>query len=160
EEAGLKAQAPPAMDPASPDIAPLLSRHAAMYAPPPPPPSVQRPSALAGTLSPRPPATPSAPGGRPVAEASIQVSPQVTPATAVPPPVPAAARSDDLPALPAPRSPEGEDPGAVMPRIYVRPNRKRKVDSDEKKRRRAMDAEGRRRKLTLPGMPPSRVKTP
>ena len=47
-------------------------------------------------------------------------------------------------------------PAAVMPRIYVRPTRKRKVDPEEKKRRRALEAEGRRRKLTLPGMPPTR----
>jgi hypothetical protein len=47
-------------------------------------------------------------------------------------------------------------PVSVMPRIYERPARKRKADGEEKKRRRALDAEGRRRKLTLPGMPPTR----
>jgi hypothetical protein len=35
----------------------------------------------------------------------------------------------------------------------VRPSRKRKPESEEQKRKRAMDAEGRRRKITLPGMP-------
>ena len=49
-------------------------------------------------------------------------------------------------------------PVPVTPRIYVRPTRKRKVDPEEKKRRRALEAEGRRRKLTLPGMPPTRAK--
>jgi flagellar biosynthesis protein FlhG len=43
------------------------------------------------------------------------------------------------------------------PRIYVRPPRKRKPEPEEKKRKRAIDAQGsRRRKVTLPGMPPSR----
>jgi hypothetical protein len=53
-------------------------------------------------------------------------------------------------------------PALVMPRIYVRPpKRKRKGDPEEKKRRRALEAaEGRRRKITLPGMPPTRLKSP
>ncbi|HEY0709069.1 MAG TPA: P-loop NTPase [Polyangia bacterium] len=168
EEAGFEAPPTPTMDPASPDIGPLLARHAAlavsasMYAPPPPPP-VQRPSALSGTLSPRGPVAPGAPPpppGRPVAsEPSIQVAPQVSPP--MPPPVPAAARSGDLPALPNKAVPAATSSDEmVMPRIYVRPGRKRKVDPEEKKRRRALDAEGRRRKLTLPGMPPSRAKNP
>ena len=41
----------------------------------------------------------------------------------------------------------------MKPVVYVRPSRKRKPESEEKKQKRALDAEGRRRKITLPGMP-------
>jgi flagellar biosynthesis protein FlhG len=165
EEADLESQPAPMLDPASPDIAPLLARHAALYAPPPPPPqAVQRPSSLSGTLSSPPPVSPVPLTRRMAKEESIQVAPQ-SPAQAqpkvAPPPVPSAARSGDLPALPRSAAPNPDESDQVMPRIYVRPNRKRKADSEEKKqRRRALDAEGRRRKLTLPGMPPSRTKIP
>jgi flagellar biosynthesis protein FlhG len=66
---------------------------------------------------------------------------------AMPPPPPAAAR-------PAPEPPRASDlPVPVKPVVYVRPSRKRKPESEEKKQKRAADAEGRRRKITLPGMP-------
>lgn len=66
---------------------------------------------------------------------------------AMPPPPPAAA-------APPPEPPRASDlPVPVKPVVYVRPSRKRKPESEEKKQKRAADAEGRRRKITLPGMP-------
>ena len=175
EEAGEPEPPLPRMDPASPDIAPLLAHHAALRGPqamPPPSPRVTATPPAESVALARPPLPTTPPSG-------VAYAPQAAVSGHLPPPVPQAARSGELPVLAEPRrvleaavEAEGEDviegvieavapddSSLVMPRIYVRPNRKRKVDPEEKKRRRALEAEGRRRKLTLPGMPPSRAKT-
>ena len=146
DDANLIEVAPPALDPASPEMAPLLAHAAAArnLAPPPPfaPPAVAPP--------PAPPSPPPAAAAALATESSkVFVVPQEPAAAA---PVAAAALE------PEPPREISDLPASVMPRIYVRPNRKRKVDPEEKKRRRALEADGRRRKLTLPGMPPTRAK--
>ena len=70
-----------------------------------------------------------------------------------PPPRPAAPRAGGRAARAAARR---GPPVPVRPVVYVRPSRKRKPESEEQKRKRALDAEGRRRKITLPGMPKPR----
>ena len=162
--------APPAVDPSSPEVAPLLAHAASMRVPVPPPPpfapSSQSSEALQVAVARAAAPTPVTPEAHrplpPPLPPTLKVSETAMPTESssvfvieedremTPPPVltgPDSAASDpgvsDLPA-------------AVMPRIYVRPTRKRKVDPEEKKRRRALEAEGRRRKLTLPGMPPTR----
>ena len=59
------------------------------------------------------------------------------------------------PTPPAAGAAAGGPPPAPV-KVYVRPSRKRKPESDEAKRKRSLDAEGRRRKITLPGMPTPR----
>jgi flagellar biosynthesis protein FlhG len=142
-EEGLKTEPVPEIDPASPELSPLLAR------PMPPPPPPMPPPAVEPAVQARPVPPPPPPPRR-------MTPPQVPESAA-----PAAAEevveevSDLDSELPS------DLPAVVMPRIYVRPpKRKRKVDPEEKKRRRALDAEGRRRKITLPGMPPTRVKGP
>jgi flagellar biosynthesis protein FlhG len=78
---------------------------------------------------------------------------------AVPPASPAAAPPPrpPEPAAACPEPPRVADaPVHLRPVVYVRPSRKRKPESEEQKQKRAMDAEGRRRKITLPGMPSPR----
>jgi hypothetical protein len=61
---------------------------------------------------------------------------------------------DSAVAAAASLAPPSELPSAVVkPRLYVRPPRKPRLESDEKKRKRDLDAQNRRRKITLPGMP-------
>ncbi len=141
------AQAPPgpmhertsASDPASPT--------------PSAPPGASTPSASV-PRSPPPPPAPGASVAAPSRPAATSTGPVTMPGGSTP--------ADIHMALPAARDTvyldADEPPSEVMPRIYVRPMRKRKVDPEEKKRRRALELEGRRRKLTLPGMPPTRAK--
>jgi flagellar biosynthesis protein FlhG len=77
---------------------------------------------------------------------------------AVPPAPPAAAAPPPPEPVAAPPEPTRlADPKVhLKPVVYVRPSRKRKPESEEQKRKRALDAEGRRRKITLPGMPSPR----
>lgn len=155
-EEELRAEAPPApptLNPASPEVAPLLAQSPANRPPalpiPPPPPPAPPPPPPAMEMQPArqpPPLPPPLPPARPAPPvAAAQLAPEPEPE--IEPEVVTA----DVPE-------DGDLPVAVMPRIYVRPLRKRKPDSEEKKRRRALDAQGRRRKITLPGMPAPRDK--
>ena len=72
---------------------------------------------------------------------------------AAPPPTPPPAAPPVVAAVPPTPS---DLPALVKPRVYERPAKKRKPETEEKRAKRKMDAQGRRRKLTLPGMPPSR----
>jgi flagellar biosynthesis protein FlhG len=122
-----------------------------------------------GEASTPPPLDPEAP----VVEPAVAAAVSARPAQATPPPIPPRPPAVPLspPAAaappPPPRPPEpvavGSEPTRVVdpqvhlkPVVYVRPSRKRKPESEEQKRKRAMDAEGRRRKITLPGMPSPR----
>jgi flagellar biosynthesis protein FlhG len=73
-----------------------------------------------------------------------------------PPPPPLEALAPRRPPPKPPAATDADLPVAVKPRIYERPPKKRKAEAEDKKRKRALDSVGRRRKLTLPGMPPSR----
>jgi flagellar biosynthesis protein FlhG len=160
--------APPAVDPSSPEVGPLLAHAASLRASAPqsPPPFVAPPSHSSEALQvavaqaaaapevhrplppPLPPTITVSETAMPTDSSSVFIIEEARDIT--PPPVLTASE----PATPEPGV--SDLPAAVMPRIYVRPVRKRKVDPEEKKRRRALEAEGRRRKLTLPGMPPTR----
>jgi flagellar biosynthesis protein FlhG len=161
---------PPAVDPSSPEVAPLLAHAASLRPPQPPPPfapsshsseALQVAVAQAGGQAQRPLPPPLPPTitvsetAMPTGSSSVFVIEEARDMT--PPPVLTADSAAPDAAPSDPRDAGVSDlPAAVMPRIYVRPTRKRKVDPEEKKRRRALEAEGRRRKLTLPGMPPTR----
>jgi MinD-like ATPase involved in chromosome partitioning or flagellar assembly len=94
--------------------------------------------------------------------AKVAVSPPKPPAAPPPPPraaakkpeVPAAAKPPAAPAVARPAAPPEDLPAVVKPRVYVRPSRKSKAEPESMKQKRALDSQGRRRKLTLPGMTP------
>jgi flagellar biosynthesis protein FlhG len=109
-------------------------------------------------VEPTPALDPSAP------EVSAVPAPVMPPSPKTPPPLPVSAAvrpASEPPPLPPPAasssSSSGELPVLVKPRVYVRPSRKSKPEPAavaDKERKRALDSQGRRRKLTLPGMPP------
>jgi flagellar biosynthesis protein FlhG len=157
-EEGLKAEPVPEIDPASPEVAPLLTR-----TPPPPPSMPPLPSEPAVQARPVPPPPPPPRHLTPPQAAQAAPPPVPQPAVAAAQPPADDDLVEEVNLAPDPSDAEPADlPALVMPRIYVRPpKRKRKGDPEEKKRRRALEAaEGRRRKITLPGMPPTRLKSP